>query len=54
MGESQAFKDAVKHLPADNGVLALIDVPQYSELMAKSVVGLEFAARCVNPHSTRV
>jgi hypothetical protein len=38
VGQSQAFKDTVKHLPADASMIALMDVPQYSEVFVKGVV----------------
>jgi hypothetical protein len=38
LGSSQAFKDTVKHLPAENSMLLLADVPQATEMIVKSVV----------------
>jgi hypothetical protein len=40
LGQSQPFKDAAKHLPSEASVLALVDVPQYSEVVVKAVVGM--------------
>jgi hypothetical protein len=40
LGQSVSFKDATKHLPPDASVMMLIDVPQYSEVVVKAVVGL--------------
>jgi len=39
VGETQAFKDAVKYLPADNSMLTLLDVPQYTEFAVKAAMG---------------
>ncbi len=38
VGSTEAYKDAVKHLPAENSILMLADVPQLTETMVKSVV----------------
>jgi hypothetical protein len=38
VGSSPAYKDAVKHLPAENSMVLLADVPQVTEMMVKSVV----------------
>ncbi len=38
IGASQPYKDAVKHLSANNSIVALMDVPQYTEVMVKSIV----------------
>jgi hypothetical protein len=40
LGQSQPFKDAAKHLPSEASVLMLVDVPQYSEVLVKVVVGI--------------
>jgi hypothetical protein len=40
VGQSQAYKDALKHLPGHNSLVALADVPQYSEVMVKSFAAM--------------
>jgi hypothetical protein len=38
VGSEQAYKDTVKHMPAENSLLVLADVPQTAEVMVKAVV----------------
>jgi hypothetical protein len=38
VGSETAYKDTVKHLPAENSLLVLADVPQTAEVMVKAVV----------------
>jgi hypothetical protein len=49
LGDTQAFKDAAKHLPANGSALMLMDVPQYAELIAK--VGANFVQQMGLPLS---
>src|SRR5262249_11149150 len=40
VGASQPYKDAIKQLPASGSMVILADVPQYAEVMVKSVVSM--------------
>jgi hypothetical protein len=38
LGSSQAYKDTIKNLTAENSMVMLVDVPQMTEVMVKAVV----------------
>jgi hypothetical protein len=40
VGASQPYKDAIKHLPANGSLVILADVPQYAEVVVKSVMSM--------------